>query len=439
MNQKEVMEYLELLGRSGIVPGLDRIRQLLQELGNPQEKLRFVHIAGTNGKGSTLAFTSTILQEAGYRVGRYISPAVYDYREKIQVNGKPISVRGLCEAMERVKEACERMADTPLGRPSVFEAETALGMLYFLEKECDVVVLETGMGGLEDATNVIPAPIVSVLAHISMDHMDYLGHTLGAIATQKAGIIKTGSIVVSTAQDPEAMEVIRKTCEEMGCELRVADPAGAAGLKYGLEQTRFDYGNQKKLMIHLAGSYQPANAILAIEAARACSDEGLAVSEEAIRKGLEKTVWPGRFQVLSTKPYFIADGAHNEDAALQLAKSLDFYFTNKTIIYIMGVLKDKDYGRILEITAKYADQIFTVTPPGNPRALPAYELARTASEYHPRVTAADSLEEAVEMAYLSAGKEDVILAFGSLSFQGKLAEIVNARSARQKSRKKSAR
>ncbi len=432
MNQKEVMEYLEILGRSGIVPGLDRIRQLLKELGDPQESLRFVHIAGTNGKGSTLAFTSTILQEAGYRVGRYISPAVYEYREKIQVNGRPISVRGLCDAMERVREACEKMADTPLGRPSVFEAETALSFLYFAEKKCQVVVLETGMGGLEDATNVIPAPAVTVLAHISMDHMDYLGHTLKAIAEQKAGIIKAGSIVVTTAQEPEAMEVIRKTCQEKGCRLRVADPAEAAGLKYGLEQTRFDYGERKRLTIHLAGAYQPANAILALEAAKACGDAGLPVSEEAIRKGLEKTLWPGRFQVLGTRPYFIADGAHNEDAALQLAKSLDFYFTNKKIIYIMGVLKDKDYPRILEITAKYADLIFTVTPPGNPRALPAYELARAAAEYNSRVTAVDSLEEAVEMAYLSAGKEDVILAFGSLSFQGKLAEIVNLRNACQK-------
>ncbi len=432
MNQKEVMEYIELLSRSGIVPGLDRIRQLLKELGDPQKSLRFIHIAGTNGKGSTLAFVSTILQEAGFRVGRYISPAVYDYREKIQVNGKPISVRGLCECMEKVREACEKMADTPLGRPSVFEAETALGFLWFLEKKCDLVVLETGMGGLEDATNVIPAPVVTILAKISMDHMDYLGHTLREIAAQKAGIIKAGSLVVSTAQEPEAMEVIRETCREKGCELRVADPAGAAGIRAKLEGTRFDYDGRKGLKICLAGSYQIRNAVLAVESIKACGAAGFPVSEEALRRGLEETRWPGRFQILAKNPYMIADGAHNEDAALELARSLEFYFTKGKIIYIMGVLKDKDYRRILEITAKYADQIFTVTPPGNPRALPAYELARAASEFCSKVTAADSLEEAVELARLSAVKEDVILAFGSLSFQGRLAEIVNAGKAAEK-------
>ena len=286
-----------------------------------------------------------------------------------------------------------------------------------------MVVLETGMGGLLDATNIVENTLAAVLTSVSMDHMQFLGDTPEKIAFQKAGIIKRGCRVVSAVQRKEVMEVIQAGAEAMGCPLQAVKPEMLSHVRYGLEKQSFDYGGLKKLELSLAGKYQIENAALAVETVEALREQGLSVSEEALRLGLLRTQWPGRFTLIGKKPYFIVDGAHNEEAAVRLAESLEFYFTNKRVIYIMGVLKDKEYEKIIASTHALADQIITVTPPGNPRALPAYELARAVAEVHCDVTAADSLEEAVEMSRLLAGKEDVIVAFGSLSFLGRLMEI----------------
>jgi len=424
MNYNEALEYIESTKAYGIVPGLDSIKELCKRLGNPQDKLKFVHIAGTNGKGSTLSFLSNILRCAGYRVGRYSSPSVFDYRERIQIGRRSITKTALCEGMELIKGICAEMTTAGLHHPTPFEIETALAFWYFEKMECDIVVLETGMGGLEDATNLITTTQVAVLASISMDHMQYLGKSLEQIAMQKAGIIKKGCTVVSLQQKPEAMAVVGKVAAEKGVSLIVADSTEAKHIRYGVEKQRFDYGEWKKLEISLAGKFQIDNAVLAVEVIKALLEKGFAVSETAMRKGLREATWPGRFQVIAKKPLFVVDGAHNEDAAQKLAESIEFYFTNKRIIYIMGILKDKDYDRVIALTEKYADQIITVTPPENPRAMHAYELAQEIARVHPNVTAVDSLEEAVEMSYLLAGKEDVIISFGSLSYLGRLMDIV---------------
>lgn len=423
MNERQVMEYMEQVSAYGIVPGLDSIRELCRELGDPQKELRFVHIAGTNGKGSVSAFLAEILKCAGYRVGRYLSPTLFQYRERIQVNGSCITKAALGRGVERIKGICDGMVARGLSHPTPFEIETALGFLYFREKACDVVVLETGMGGLLDATNIVENTLAAVLTSVSMDHMQFLGDTPEKIAFQKAGIIKRGCRVVSAVQRKEVLEVIRAGAEAMGCPLQAVKPEMLSHVRYGLEKQSFDYGRLKKLELSLAGKYQIENAALAVETVEALGEQGLSVSEEALRLGLSRTQWPGRFTLIGKKPYFIVDGAHNEEAAVRLAESLEFYFTNKRVIYIMGVLKDKEYEKIIASTHALADQIITVTPPGNPRALPAYELARAVAEVHCDVTAADSLEEAVEMSRLLAGKEDVIVAFGSLSFLGRLMEI----------------
>ncbi len=423
MNERQVMEYMEQVSAYGIVPGLDSIRELCRELGDPQKELRFVHIAGTNGKGSVSAFLAEILKCAGYRVGRYLSPTLFQYRERIQVNGSCITKAALGRGVERIKGICDGMVARGLPHPTPFEIETALGFLYFREKACDVVVLETGMGGLLDATNIVENTLAAVLTSVSMDHMQFLGDTPEKIAFQKAGIIKRGCRVVSAVQRKEVMEVIQAGAEAMGCPLQAVKPEMLSHVRYGLEKQSFDYGGLKKLELSLAGKYQIENAALAVETVEALREQGLSVSEEALRLGLLRTQWPGRFTLIGKKPYFIVDGAHNEEAAVRLAESLEFYFTNKRVIYIMGVLKDKEYEKIIASTHALADQIITVTPPGNPRALPAYELARAVAEVHCDVTAADSLEEAVEMSRLLAGKEDVIVAFGSLSFLGRLMEI----------------
>lgn len=430
MNYTQTLEYIDALKAYGIVPGLSNITELCKRLSDPQEALSFVHIAGTNGKGSVLAYISTVLKCAGYRVGRYISPVIFDYCEKIQVNGRPIARKALCACMDKVKEACEAMAAEGFPHPTPFEAETAAAFLYFKEKACDIVVLETGMGGREDATNLIRNTRAAVLASVSMDHMQFLGKTLGEIAYQKAGIIKNRCYVISAKQEPEAMEAIAGEAAEKDCSLTVTGKADK--IRYGLEKQKFTYTTASgrcfsDLEITLAGKHQVANAVLAVETIDRLSACGYPVSEKQLRKGLLETNWPGRFQVVAKRPLFILDGAHNEDAAKKLAESIRFYFTNKRIVYIMGILKDKEYEKIIAETYAYADQIITVTPPDNPRGLPAIMLAQAVREYHPRVTAAGSLEEAVEMAYLLTKKEDVVICFGSLSYLGRLTEILEKR------------
>lgn len=433
MKYREALDYIESIQSYGIVPGLESITELCKRLGNPQDRLKFVHIAGTNGKGSTLAYISTVLACAGYRVGRYISPVIFEYRERIQVNGRNITQKALAEGVETIRNICYEMTEQGLPHPTPFEVETALGFWYFDRTGCDIVVLETGMGGLYDATNLIQTTEVAVLTSISMDHMAFLGKTLTEIARHKAGILKEGCDVVSMEQAPEAMEEVRRAADEKNCRLRVTDRSSLVNLKRGsgrsMESQRFDYRgrdgmNIRKLEIHLAGSFQPDNALLAIETLRVLRERGYRITEAALRKGLGETVWRGRFSVISTRPLFVADGAHNEDAAEKLAKSVEIYFTNKRIIYIIGMLRDKEYEKVISLTHAYADQIITVTPPENPRAMSAYELAQEIAKVHPKVTAVDSLEEAVEMARLLAGPEDVILAFGSLSYLGRLIRIV---------------
>lgn len=427
MNYEQAIRYLEEMNRYGSVPGLDATQELCRRLGGPQEGLKFVHIAGTNGKGSVLAYISTVLTQAGYRTGRYISPVLRDYRERIQVNGKMITKKAVGELMERIKETAGQMEEEGMAHPTVFEMETAMAFLYFKQTGCQIVVLETGLGGLLDSTNIIKNTLASVFASVSMDHMAALGKTLEEIAVQKAGIIKENCCVVTGRQVEAVMEVLRRTAEEKGCSFVAAAPEKAEKVRYGILKQQFSYGNYKNLEITLAGKYQIENCITALEALRVLEEKGFSIPETALRKGLKETRWDGRFSVIAKQPLFVIDGAHNEDAAKKLADSVRFYFTNRRIIYIMGVLRDKEYEKILAETYLYADQIITLTPPDNQRALSAYELAAAAGQYHPRVTAAGSVEEAVEMAELLAGREDVILAFGSLSYLGRLCEAVEKR------------
>lgn len=429
MNYNEAMQYVESVQSYGSVYGLTNMRLLCERLGNPQDKLKFVHIAGTNGKGSVLAYVSTVLQTAGYKVGRYISPTILDYRERFQINGKMISKAAFCKYLEPVQEAAEQMFKEDLIHPTIFEIETAVSFLYFLDKKCDIVILETGLGGMLDATNIIQTPLCAVFASISMDHMAILGKSLTEIATQKAGIIKDFSPVVSCRQKAEVMQVLEKTAAEHGCPLTVADAEKAKNIKYGIKKQSFSYGRYKKLEISICGQYQIENAILAVEVIETLKQSGFSISEKQLQKGLLQTEWSGRFQVIGEKPLFIVDGAHNEDAALKLAQSIQFYFTNKRIIYIIGMLGDKEYDKVLKLTSSFAEHMITVTPPHNKRAMSAYELAQAARAYHDSITSADSLQEAVELSYLLAGqdKNTVIIAFGSLSFLGELINIVKHR------------
>ena len=426
MSYQETMEYVDSLQVYGSVPGLTNIRNLCEKLGNPQKELKFVHIAGTNGKGSILCLVSTVLKEEGYLTGRYVSPTIFDYRERIQINGHMISKKDLCAYMTRLKEVCLQLTEEGKPHPTPFEIETALAFLYFKEKKCDIVVLETGMGGELDATNIIENTLVSVFASISFDHMKFLGNTLPEIAKVKSGIIKKGCVAVTVRQVPEVMDVLREKCRETGVPLNVADPAIATGIGSRAGKQKFTYGDRKDIAISLAGRYQIDNAVTALEVLDALSKKDFGVSKKALYRGFLRAEWPGRFEFLSKKPVFVADGAHNADGAKRLADSVRFYFTNRRIIYIMGILRDKEQEEIIRQTCPLAEQILTV-PTSGVRGLSSYELACEVKKFHPSVTALDSVEEAVELSFLLADKDTVIIAFGSLSYLGKLITTVRNR------------
>ena len=424
MNYEEARVYLDNVAKYGSVLGLDAMRELLRRLGNPEKGRKIVHIAGTNGKGSVLAFLSTVLTESGYRVGRYISPTLFSYRERIQVDGEYIEKEPLARLVTRIREASEAMDRDGLRTPTAFEIETALGLLYFAEKKCDIVVLETGMGGRDDATNAIAEVMMEIFASISLDHLGVLGNDLTEIAECKADIIRKNSLVISAFQKEEAAEVLKRTAAERNAKLITVDPGQISDVKYGYEEQSFSYGAEKNIRIHLAGAYQIENAALAWEAVQGLRSLGFRISDEAFRRGMEKTVWRGRFTCIHRDPLVIMDGAHNEDAAKKLAASIETYFPGRKISYIMGVFKDKEYEKVIRITAPYAAKVTAVETPGNPRALPKEELKKVWETFGVPVTTADTIAEAVKENITSAEKEEIILVFGSLSFLGEAEKAV---------------
>ena len=425
MNYIEARVYLDEVSKYGSVLGLESMRELLHRLGDPQNELKFIHISGTNGKGSVLAYLSTILSGAGYRTGRYISPTLFSYRERIQVDGEYIEKESLACHVTAIAAAAEDMQKAGLPSPTVFEIETALAFLYFKEKRCDIVTLEVGCGGLLDATNVITTTLMEVIASISMDHTDLLGDTLAKIAAQKAGIIKPDTMVVSAQQKSEAAQVIEDTCKEQHCTLQMVDESKISNVHYGAEGQTFSYKEWENVAISLAGSYQIKNAALALEGVEALRKLGYALSDQQVREGLLHTAWRGRFTTLRRDPTVIIDGAHNPAAALELKESLERYFPGKTLYFVMGMFKDKDYAQVIDLTAPLARHIITVETPGNPRAMPARELAEAVGKVNPSVEWADSVAHGVEKALAMAGKEDAVIVFGSLSFLGEAADAVN--------------
>ena len=418
---------MDEVSKYGSVLGLESMRELLHRLGNPQNELKFIHISGTNGKGSVLAYLSTILTGAGYRTGRYISPTLFSYRERIQVDGEYIEKESLARHVTAIAAAAEDMQKAGLPSPTVIEIETALAFLYFKEKRCDIVTLEVGCGGLLDATNVITTTVMEVIASISMDHTDLLGDTLAKIAAQKAGIIKPDTLVVSARQQEEAMQVIEDTCKEQHCALQAVDESKICDVRCGAEGQTFSYKVWENVTISLAGSYQIKNAALALEGVEALRQLGYALSDQQVREGMAHTVWRGRFTTLRREPTVIIDGAHNPAAARELKDSLERYFPDKTLYYVMGMFKDKDYAQVIDLTAPLARHIITVETPGNPRALPARELAEAVARVNPSVEWADSVAHGVERALAMAGKEDAVIVFGSLSFLGEAADAVNGK------------
>ena len=423
MNYEEAMNFIQNTNKFGSVLGLDNIRELLERLGNPQDQLRVVHIAGTNGKGSTLACLAGIFRESGYRAGRYVSPASFSYEERFRINEENISKKDLCFYMEKIKNVAEEMVKDGLSHPTMFEIETALSFLYFLDKKVDVVLLETGMGGRLDATNVVKKPIATVIASIGMDHMQFLGDTLEKIASEKVGIIKEGCPVISYDNTKEVNEVIKNKAKQMHAKVTFVNSAGIRVLQESLNGESFSYRSSdgrwyEKIEIPLLGRHQINNAALALETLNVIKNY-YCISDFQTEDGMRKTIWRGRIEILEREPMVICDGAHNPDGAKSLLSFLQNNFTNQRLIYIMGVLSDKDYEQMVQILAPAADKIYTVAP-DNPRALSSRELCNCISKYHQNVEERQRLAECLSEVRQKAEKDDVIIICGTLSFQNEL-------------------
>ena len=418
MNYLEAREYINKALKKGSILGLESIKRLMNELSNVQNEVKVLHIAGTNGKGSTLAYISEILKQAGYKVGKYTSPAVFDYREIFQINGEYISEEKYAFLMSKIKEAVHRIEKNGFESPTAFEIETALAYLYFYEEKCDFALVETGLGGDMDATNIVEDTFVSIITPISLDHTQFLGNTITEIATHKAGIIKENSSVVVAKQTNEATEVMIQYAMQNNAECVICNVP--KNVKYETDKTIFDYVSvsgkkYENITTMMLGDFQPENIVTAIEVIENVIKKGYQVSEKAIYDGIKNAIWHGRFEKICDKPDIYFDGGHNPGAGEHIKKCVEIYFTNKRIVYIIGVLADKDYDSVLRLTGGYASDIITVTP-NNARALLGEELKNTAKKYNDNVVSADTIDEAVKMAVSMVDNDDVIMIFGSLSY-----------------------
>lgn len=416
MTYEEALNYIHAVRWQGKRPGLDRIRALLAALGNPQKRLRFVHVAGTNGKGSVCACLASVLQAAGCRVGLYTSPFLERFNERFQVNGEQISDEALCRVTEAIRPAAEGMAEAP----TEFELNTALALVWFLWERCDVVVLEVGLGGALDPTNVIDCPELAVITTIGLDHTRELGSTFAGIAAAKAGIIKAGGTVVSYGGNPEADAVIAQTARERGAALIVPDWETLSVRRLEPDCTVMDYGPFAGLRLPLLGSYQPRNAALAITCCQCLQARGWSIPEEAVRRGIETVRWPGRFELLRREPPFLLDGAHNPQGIQATAESLTLRYPGRRFWFLMGVMADKDVDAMLQAVAPLAAGFVTVAP-GVPRAMPAETLAERVRERTGRqALACASVPEGVAAVLERCGPEEAVCALGSLYFSGEV-------------------
>ena len=409
MNAEQAIAYIHSVCWKGSIPGLGRTQELLEKMGNPEKKLKFVHIAGTNGKGSTAAMTASILSKAGYRTGLYTSPYIYRFHERIQVDGVEISDEDLTEITEYVKPLADSMAQSP----TEFELVCCIAFEYFYRKKCDIVVLEVGMGGAWDATNVIEVPEVAVITNIGLDHTEYLGDTVEKIAETNSGIFKPHGHAVVYRSTPSVEAVYEQVCAERDVSLRKADFDGLVLKAHTLEGQVFDCGSRKNLVLPLLGDHQLHNASVVLSIADTLIGEGWKISEQNIYDGIRDVRWPGRFDIVCRKPLFIIDGGHNPQCIEALVKNIRDYLAGKKVIALTGVLADKDYADMYKPVMPLVDRFVCITPP-NPRKLEAEQLSRYLRQAGAQAQASESILDGVKQAMDLAGKDGVVLCFGSL-------------------------
>lgn len=421
MTYDEAIKYIHSVSNFFCKPGLNRIRELCLGLNNPQSKLRFIHVTGTNGKGSTCSMLSSVLTCAGYRVGLYTSPYVREFNERMRVNGESISNDTLARLTEKVKAVAEKMADSP----TEFELITAIAFEYFNEEKCDVVILEVGMGGRLDATNIISSPLLSVITGIAIDHTAFLGSTVEEIASEKAGIIKEKSVVLYGVDDPVAETIISEECARKQSMLCKTDYSELEIVSQDLSGTLFNYRGRQNVRISLLGSYQPRNAAIVLDAIDNLSGIGLRVSEDDVRRGLACAKWPARFEIIGSDPTVIFDGAHNPHGISAAVESIKQYFGNKKVVVVSGVLRDKDYRAIAKSLAEVASTVYTITP-DNPRALSAGEYADVIKSFGANAIRCDSIGEAIKCGKNAAQELDTALfCLGSLYTYCEVIEQIN--------------
>lgn len=413
MNYKESQIYIAEKNSLGIIPGLDNVLGLLHALGNPQLRVPALHIAGTNGKGSIMSFVEHVLIRAGLKVGRYISPALVEYRERWTINGVMPEEETVAELMTRIRAAEEKLP----GTPTAFETETALAFLWFAEQECDIMLIECGMGGRLDATNVMPEKVVDILATVSMDHMQFLGDTREKILEEKLGIVKEGDVLVSSPLDDELRTYLEGRTY-VGTDLR-----RISEVRQSLQGTTFNW-DDTPFRIRMPGQVALENAATALTALeeynrRAAHFHLSEVSREMMQEGLRETVWPGRFMVLEQEPLVILDGAHNRDAWKRLAEELAGFFPERKLTFVLGVLRDKEVSCMLETLLPLAGKVYTFTP-DSPRGMKGSELARQIREAGVRAQDKGDVIRAVQSALGDSAEGEVIVISGSLSFMGDL-------------------
>lgn len=417
MTYQQALSVIHSQGRFSKTTGLKRISRLLELLGSPQEKLQFVHIAGTNGKGSTTTMIAEALTASGKKTGKFISPYVIEFRERIQIDDVYIPEEALAELTEKLLPFV-RQTEKELGDSiNEFELTTALAFCWFARQNCDCVVLEVGLGGRGDATNVIRTPLVSVISTIDFDHTQVLGDTLEQIAAEKCGIIKTGGVTVSNPIQPrEAAEVIERFCKEKENPLIFPGMEEISAAEFSLRETQFTYqGVRWKLS--LIGKYQAANAVTAIEACRQ-----LGLSQEAIQEGLSKAFIPARMEVLSEAPLILLDGAHNLSGARALAGALEGLGCRDAVA-VTGMLREKDWVHTLEALLPFCEQVVALTPE-NPRALPGEELAEWVRKQGCPAVFASSCRQAYEQACALLKEGQPLLIFGSLYLAADMRQVV---------------
>lgn len=414
MDYKEALEYIDGVQWFGSRPGLERVGELLEKLGRPQDKLKYIHIAGTNGKGSCAAMLASVMKAAGYRTGLFTSPYLFRFNERMQINGREIEDETLAALIGRIKPLAEAMED----HPTEFELMTAAALLWYAEERCDIVVLEVGLGGRLDATNIIAAPEAAVIMNIGLDHTAVLGDTVEKIAVEKAGIIKPGCGCVLYPQSESVEAVIGKKCREMGAPLRKAELSQIKSEFDSLDGQVFSYKGDG-YALPLLGAHQLRNAAVVLETVALLREKGWKLEQEDVEHGLYAVSWPARFEIVHEEPYFVVDGGHNPQCAQTVAENLENYFKDYRRVLLLGVLADKDYDSLTAALAEKADEFICVAP-NSDRALPAEQLAEHLKKYGKPVTACGSIKDGVSAALEAAGKDGMVCAVGSLYMAGEI-------------------